>query len=557
MLVAASLAFALTAGAPTVPSTEGAVPPCTTTFEIGPIGSATADLARLAQLTGAAPVSPQLHLRWSSQPEVLFCADGRAPHHAALAAPSPGPAELELRVLPSGLRSRYNSAYADDRNDGALWAGRGLSTAIEGGVRLRWRLLSATVAPVVAWQQNRGFYAPPSTTTGQSPYANPFNYGGIDLPLRFGPDAFWTLDPGQSTLRVDGWGVSAGASTENLWWGPGQRNSLLMTNSAPGMAHLFLGTSRPVDIWIGWLEAQMIWARPRDSKWFDTTGTVRPRFFNALNFGFEPAAVPGLFLGLTRGYVYAVPPGGLTSAQYLGLPLIAPYAKRSLATLANPTGNSPDNQLASVYARWVFPESGLEIYGEWGRDDHSWDFDDFITQPSHSSSGMAGLQKVFPTSSGWLRFVAEAVRTLEKPTNNPPRPVPIFYIHSNETQGYTNRGQMLGAGVGPQADSQWLAVDYFSGPATLGGWLERVERNGRWYYDRAIGWSRQDVEFGGGLRGGWTWPELELNGSLGVAERYNMNFGPNAFAVKVQFDLTWWPGRAVVPSLWTKSQLTP
>jgi hypothetical protein len=98
---------------------------------------------------------------------------------------------------------------------------------------------------------------------------------------------------------------------------------------------------------------------------------------------------------------------------------------------------------------------------------------------------------------------------------------------------------MLGAGVGPEAVSQWLAVDLFSGPATLGGWLERVERNGRWYRDQVHRMWAQDVEFGGGLRGGWTWPELDLTGSLGVAERYNMNFGPDVFAVKGQLDLTW------------------
>ncbi len=461
MLIAAALATALAAlpaAEPGGPSTEGTSPTCAPAFAIGPIGSATADLARLAQLTGAAPVSPQLHLRWSGQTEVVLCRDGRAPHPGTLEVTRP--AELQVRALPAGLRTRFNSAYADDRNDGALWSGRGLSTAIEGGFRLRWRFLSATVAPVVAWQQNRDFYFPLATTPGQSPYANPFNYGTIDLPIRFGPEAFWTLDPGQTTLRVDGWGVAAGASTENLWWGPGQRNSLLMTSSAPGMAHLFLGTSRPVDIWIGWLEAQMVWARPRDSKWFDTTGTARPRFFNSLNLGFEPAAVPGLFLGLTRVYVYAVPPGGLTTSQYLGLPLIAPYLKHSLATDENPTGDNPDNQLTSIYARWVFPESGLELYGEWGRDDHSGNFEDFITQPEHASAGMAGLQKVFPTSSGWVRLVAEAVQTLEKPTNNPPRGVPIFYTHWAEIQGYTNRrpdarrrdrpaGRQPVAGAGP------------------------------------------------------------------------------------------------------------
>jgi hypothetical protein len=550
MLIAAALATALAAlpaTEPKEPSDEGASPPCAT-FEVGPIGSATAELARLAQLTGAAPVSPQLHLRWSSQPEVVICQDGRAQHPGALEVAAP-PAELKVGVLPIGLRNRYNSASADDRNDGALWAGRGLSTAIEGGFRLRWRFLSATVAPVIAWQQNRDFYFPLATTTGQSPYANPFNYGTIDLPVRFGPSAFWTFDPGQSTFRADLWGVAAGISSENLWWGPGQRNSLLMTNSAPGMAHLFLGTSRPVDIWIGWLEAQMVWAKPRDSRWFDTSGTTSPRFFNSLNLGFEPSAIRGLFLGLTRVYVYAVPPGGLTTYQYLGLPLIAPYLKKSLQTPDNPEGQSPDNQLTSIYARWVFPGSGLELYGEWGRDDHSWDFKDFVTQPSHSSAGMAGLQKVFPTSSGWVRLVIEAVRTLEVPTNNPPRGVPIFYTHYAETEGYTNRGQMLGAGIGPQGDSQWLAVDYFAGPGWLGGWLERVQRNGRWYYDQVHVIRGQDVELALGVRGGWTWPELELNGSLGAAQRYNMNFGPDAFGVKAQLDLTWWPGRAVVVGL--------
>jgi hypothetical protein len=538
---------ALAMAEPREPAAAEASPACLAAFEIGPIGSATADLARLAQLTGAAPVTPQLHLRWSSQHEVVLCRGGRPPHPAALA--EARPSELEVRALPAGLRSRLNSAYADDRNDGALWAGRGLSVAVEGGVRLRWRFLSATLAPTVAWQQNRDFYAPPSTTTGQSPYANPFNYGTIDLPLRFGPSAFWTVDPGQSTLRVDGWGVAAGASTENLWWGPGLRSSLLMTNTAPGMPHLFLGTSRPVDVWLGWLEAQMVWARPRASRWFDTTGTARPRFFNSLNVGFEPSPVPGLFLGLTRAYVYAVPPEGLTTSQYLGLPLLAPYLKESLQSSDNPTGQSPDNQLTSFYFRWVFPESGLELYGEWGRDDHSWDFEDFVTQPEHSSAAMAGLQKVFPTSRGWIRLAVEVVRTLEKPTNNPPRPVPIFYTHYLVTQGYTNGGQMLGAGIGPQGDAQWLALDLFTGPATVGGWLERVQRNGRWYYDQAHVSSGQDVEFGGGLRGGWAWPELELDASLGLAERYNLNFGPDAFAVKGQLDLTWWPGRAAAPSL--------
>jgi hypothetical protein len=116
---------------------------------------------------------------------------------------------------------------------------------------------------------------------------------------------------------------------------------------------------------------------------------------------------------------------------------------------------------------------------------------------------------------------------------------------------------MLGAGIGPQGDSQWMALDLFTGPAWVGGWLERVQRNGRWYYDQVHELGHEDVEIGGGLRGGWTWPELELNGSLGMANRFNMNFGPDAFGVKAQLDLTWWPGRAAAPGLGPAHQRTP
>ena len=57
------------------------------------------------------------------------------------------------------------------------------------------------------------------------------------------------------------WGVGAGLSTENLWLGPGLRNSILLTNNAPGFPHLFLGTSKPVDIYIGSLDVLALWGQ--------------------------------------------------------------------------------------------------------------------------------------------------------------------------------------------------------------------------------------------------------------------------------------------------------
>lgn len=532
---------------------EPQAPDCSERMPIGGIGSWTEDLARVAELTGAAPVRPEVFRRWSSTTEVTICRGGRAPHPSQLPPPLQ-PRDLQVEATPLSWRTYLNSGYPDDRNDGALWEGRGISTEATGGVRLRWRFFSAGFIPTVAWQQNRDFPRPPMTTPGYSTYANPFyNSNGytIDYPLRFGPTDFWTFDPGQSYARIDLWNVAFGFSTENMWWGPGIRNSILMTNSAPGFPHLFLGTSHPQDIWLGWLEVQLVWGRLRESKWFDTDPTDDRRHFTSLNVGFEPKWIPGLFVGANRVYLYRIPPGGLDFGRTIGEPLFNPFFKDALANPNDPTGDSSDNQLFSLFARWVFPASGLEIYGEWGRDDHSWNFRDFITQPSHSQAFMLGLQKVFPVGEGWIRFVGEYTQTLEEPTNNPPRGVPIFYTHGSwgEPQGYTNDGQMLGAGIGPAADSQFVAVDWFHSRGRAGVWFERVLRNDRYFYDNIHRMFAEDTEIAAGLRGVWSWRELDLDASLGLGHRYNMDFMTDANSWKGMLAFTWWPGRSAIPAL--------
>ncbi|WP_216072810.1 capsule assembly Wzi family protein, partial [Acinetobacter baumannii] len=60
--------------------------------------------------------------------------------------------------------------------------------------------------------------------------------------------------PGQSSIRLSTGPVSLGISTENLWWGPGCFNALLMSNNAPGFLHLTFNTTRPVKTPIGSFE---------------------------------------------------------------------------------------------------------------------------------------------------------------------------------------------------------------------------------------------------------------------------------------------------------------
>ena len=72
---------------------------------------------------------------------------------------SPHPETGRLRfdyVRPTGT-IRFNSAFPYGSNDGPIWAGRGFTGALQAGVRVRWRGLSLTVAPIAFSAQNAPF----------------------------------------------------------------------------------------------------------------------------------------------------------------------------------------------------------------------------------------------------------------------------------------------------------------------------------------------------------------------------------------------------------------
>jgi hypothetical protein len=422
-------------------------------------------------------------------------------------------------------------------------------------VRARWRWLTVQLAPVGAWQENRAYRVPPSAEPGFSPWANPFHGGTstIDLPLRMGPRAFGTLDLGQSFLRLDAWNLALGLSGENLWWGPGLRNSLLMSNSAAGFPHLFLGTTRPLDVWLGFLEAELLWGLLSESRWFDADPANDRRLIEGAVFTFEPAALRGLTLGFAR--VFLFPTDRVAFRRYLD-PLWQPLFKLFLRTSTS-DGTSPDNQLTSLFFRWAMPEARFELWGEWGRDDHAFGPTDLLMEPGHAEAWLLGLQKLVASGAGWVRIQAEACRTFELPAQNPTRPTPIFYTHFAERQGYTQRGQMLGAGLGPQGDTQFLAVDWLRGPGTLGLFVERVQRNERWFYDEVVPVTlkpRHDLAMTYGTRGSWMLREWSLSWELGVTHRYNRDFQGAANGLDGTLRVAWWPGRAQGPRMSTDVQ---
>ena len=65
----------------------------------------------------------------------------------------------------------------------------------------------------------------------------------------------------------------------------------------------------------------------------------------------------------------------------------------------------------------------------------------------------------------------EANATLADP------PTGSWYTSRRVIQGYTNRGEVLGAAIGPGASSQWLAVDYMARSWRFGAFAGRIRWN--------------------------------------------------------------------------------
>jgi hypothetical protein len=312
---------------------------------------------------------------------------------------------------------------------------------------------------VLFYAQNAAFPLAPVTRPGADPRAYPWRQ--IDLPQRHGTDGLGVLDPGRSSVRLTWRGATLGFGTESLWWGPGIRNAIVMSDNAPGLPHGFLGTARPVDVGIGKVEAQWIWGRLQASEWFDppSPDTTR-RFLTGAVVSLTPRGLDGLSLGAARVFVEMIPPSGLDAGEYFLV--FQRGTKRGQATGENPTGDDRRDQLVSLFARWVSAPGGFEAYFEWARNDHAWDLRDVFLEPEHSQAYTLGFRKVIPLSGNRLLAMSGEVTHLERSPTFQGRAEPTYYTHSAVPAGYTQRGQVLGASLGPGGNGQHLGAKLYA-----------------------------------------------------------------------------------------------
>ena len=426
-------------------------------------------------------------------------------------------------VLPEA-RHTHNSLLPFSLNDGALWTGRGTSWSLTTGVRAEWGPVRLFVLPEFTYAANDSFPPPsappnPLPPASRRPYSSPWHANGqsIDLPYRFGNQRIQQLWPGQSSLSIDWRGAVLGISTENEWWGPGIRNALIVSNNAPGFEHFFARPARPLRTRFGFFDARWIVGALQESRYFDYDPANDMRSVSMLGLTWTSPSDSGLTVGMARS-VFAPAANRrhvLRSAFDVFRDVGHPNARPYLDSVITPGRD----QLISLFFRWAFPKDGFETYAEWARTEIPRSVRDFLLYPNHTQGYTLGLQWLGEPGARNGRLRAQGEFTfLEQSTTYRYRDIGSWYTSRAAVQGYTNRGQSLGAAIGPGSASQFIGLDYVRTNWRLGYYFNRIQ----WLEDAH---SQQDYpDIPGGTRG-WCEHDVSLlNGLRGAARTRIGNF---------------------------------
>ena len=478
---------------------------------LAPLGGVVEDRARVMQLTSHATTDGTL-LR---TPSTALGTSAAAGFHV---------------LLPSATLV-YNDAIAYGPNLGNLWAGRGTNVLASAGAAYESRYVRVVVAPEAAHSDNRVFEVLPGLVRGRSAFSSPWHAGvaSADLPLRFGTAPITLVSPGQSSLTVRAGAVAVGVSSEEQWWGPGIRNALLLSNNAGSVPHAFVRTSRPLRTPLGAVEARWIVGALTESTFFDSIPSNDTRSLGALAVTLRPSIAPNVTLGLAHSVLRAAARGRVPASALFD-PLTRWRAGVQLDTAARPFSAQPDttrdaDDLVGLWARWVFPNDGLEIYGETVRAGVPRQLREWLVVPQAGFGYTIGLQWAGTArASGRLRWQAE-VSSVEQTADFAGRALADLYTGAATPQGFTQRGRVLGAATGPGSSSQFVGADWLATGWQAGLTATRVRwENDAMYRQPAPNFFRHDVSLLFGVRGGLLLPHATVLASFEAGRRDNYLF---------------------------------
>ena len=345
----------------------------------------------------------------------------------------------------------YNSNVPYGQNDGALWQGKGFNTSLTTGIRIEGYGFELTFKPQLSWSQNTSYEYPAGVV-------NPYNYwdSGVDLVQRYGDKSFFTFDAGDSEVRYTWHKFTFGFGTQSPWLGTAYLNPMLGSNNAPGFLKFDIGL-RKTEIIIpffnskqlnlGFIEGRIWTGQLKESSYFDNNPDNDKRMVNGLSASYSPSFIPGFTIGLNRVF--------MTSWRKDNLKYILRLFTLSRSNALSSSGNDEDQKF-SIFAEWNFSKVGFTVYGEFGRDDFSYDEESY---PFHTAIYTIGAKQFIPLPCNLMSELNIEFNFFEMSQDFQFQWGYLgYYSHGSIAQGYTNNGQIIGAGTGSFGNS--LLIQY-------------------------------------------------------------------------------------------------
>jgi hypothetical protein len=382
-----------------------------------------------------------------------------------------------------------NSLLPISFNDGSMYPARGWQERYSVGVNLKLLIFDINYQPEKLTVQNlTQEYYPGDTGDGNFM----FKYFGmvannIDFFRQFGYERIEETTLGQSRVGIKFKNIAAGISNENIWWGPGKRNSLLFTNNAAGFKHYYLKTVEPIKTYIGRFEIAGLIGKLDTTKYTEIDQELlnicRPckvfknldeREIDGITINWQPKWIPNFYIG----YAY--------SRQFYR------NATNALGDTVNFfTKDLPKQEIGSIFFRFTMPEDHAEFYGEMGLPDEApwpWKFFKERMRPGF----VFGATKLIPLKlfNSYLNLNVEFTQLqLMNPKDIFYSGYPYvggkpnsWYLSTIVQQGWSNNGQLMGSSIGPGSNNQSISLSWNKGYNKIGIFVERTVYNNDFYY---------------------------------------------------------------------------
>ncbi|MDP1844333.1 MAG: capsule assembly Wzi family protein [Sediminibacterium sp.] len=436
----------------------------------------------------------------------------------------------KFKWVQAGYTMQNNSTISVGWNDGSMYPAVGLQQRFTVGAHYQNRNWSIHLQPEFVTAANKEPQAYTIDPTTPNFIARYYLYmiNKLDNHYRFGTASINSFFPGQSSIRYNTKNTSIGLSTENLWWGPGIRNSLVLTNNAPGFVHFTYNSIKPINTNWGNIEFQAVLGQLHNTQ-YEAPDNEYMRTVWADGIAKKPDVARGMF-----GYIFSWNPKwtknlhiGITGASYF---YMSPVAITPTPLIIDAENKSGSASLSAMFFRYVMPKEQAEVYMEYGRSNR-WANPFNIFGDTIPTGYTAGFRKLFkqPHRKGGIMLSAEITqlqlpdaRSIFNPESvyGPPK-TNSWYTNAFIGQGYSTNGQVMGASIGPGSNSQTINITWVKGMKRIGLHAERIAYNNDFYtynfFSGVIGSGvayKQWADLNLGLLVQWDFDHFLLNASI-------------------------------------------